>query len=450
MSRFQAVSIVIVLVYVITTGLLAQDQECLTDTFDRLAQIKNTCSETMRNQVCYGNIEVSAVPQPNVLDFQFGQPGDLSDVAALKSLSLSTQAVSEEAWGIVLMELLANISADEPEDVRVVLFGNVELENAALERVGIDATVNTTAHVNIRRQPATSFGAVGTLAPNTVARAIGRLADASWVRVVNPDTNVSGWVSTHLLDLEGDVESLMVEEATAPYFGPMQAFYLTSGTSACNNVPLDGLFIQTPEGVGRVSMWVNEVTIDFLSNVGGSTSVIKQPDETEMVIQLLEGAAVISDGETGEIVVPAGTEVHVPLNPDGTLAGSPEMPVPYDDTGLTQLALAAGYRKVEAAPPATVEAIASANLINASNSQEVTKCTPDTCGVDEEGDQESEGYIFNPIAPIQSTCSGDSCEPPPHPSTQISASLSEMNEPCTDGRCDSAAPDFGYGIESDE
>ncbi len=417
----------------------AQEHDCPVDTFDTLAQVKDICVGTMRNQACYGNIQVSAIPQPNVLDFQFDQPGDMSDVVALKSLVLSPQTVHDESWGIVLMELLTNMETDEPEDVRIVLFGDVTLENATFDRVELDAVVSTSAYVNIRRQPSTNFGVVGTLAPTAVARAIGRLADSSWVRITNPEDNVTGWVSASLLELDGDIEDLIVEESTAPYFGPMQAFYFTSGASTCNNVPLDGLFIQTPEGIGRVSMWVNEVTIDFLSNAGGSTSIIKQPEETEMVIQLLEGAAIVHDNETGEIVIPAGAEVHVPLNPDGTLAGRPEMPVPYDDTGLTQLALAAGYRKVEVAPPTTRDAITTANLITEHNNQEVTKCTPETCPIDEQGPAGA-SHVTGPIVPTQNTCPGRSCNQGPG---QVNNPSPPNRGPCARGGCNPSSVNTG-------
>ena len=389
---------IVAIVLSISTVLLAQDDVCSVDFTDLLDTVSEVCVSTGRNQICYGNTQVNAIPQPNVIDFAFAMPGDISDVAKVKSMSLSALDESSGIWGVAVMKLLANLSAEQLEDVSIVLFGDVEIEDAVVDRTELEATVNTSVYINMRRRPSTNVGPVGALAPRSGVIANGRLADSSWIRVTEPVNNISGWVSADLLRIDGDVESLLVEEPEAPFFGPMQAFYFNGGSTSCGRVPLDGMLIQTPEGVGRVSLWVNEITIDFLSTSGGSTALITQPQENDMVIQVLEGSAIVGDANVGTVLAPAGSEVHIPLNPDGTPSGPPSTPISYD---VGDIPIIGVDRPIEIAPPADPEVIIENNPGMGCEGED---CPPT--------DGECSGNSCNAPGRNPNDCRGNSCDAP--------------------------------------
>lgn len=92
------------------------------------------CEDTGRNQVCYGNVDLTATPQETVQNFSFEQVGDITDVTDLASLRLSPMDEEAGEWGIALMRLQANIPDTLPgQNVTFVLFGNVQLVNQVSE-----------------------------------------------------------------------------------------------------------------------------------------------------------------------------------------------------------------------------------------------------------------------------------------------------------------------------
>ena len=153
------------------------------------------------------------------------------------------------------MNLLANLSQKSPEDVILLLFGDVQVDSSTIDRESIDLVVNPDYAARIRNTPALNSLVIDVAEPNEVVHAVGRLEDNSWIRIQEDQYGRVGWVSTQLLQIDDiDISSLPVDDADSPYFGSMQAIYFQNGTSpSCNNVISDGLIIQTPEGVGRLS-----------------------------------------------------------------------------------------------------------------------------------------------------------------------------------------------------
>jgi hypothetical protein len=90
---------------------------------------------------------------------------------------------------------------------------------------------------------------------------------------------------------------------------PMQAFYLHTGVgdAACDEAPESGLLVQTPEGVGEVSLTINEVKVQM-----GSTVFFQADPDTkgDMTVNTLEGAAYLNIGQQTQPVV-AGTRLRV-------------------------------------------------------------------------------------------------------------------------------------------
>ena len=116
----------------------------------------------------------------------------------------------------------------------------------------------------------------------------GRNADGSWLRIQTPDSGAIGWVFANLLTKDGDVSSLSVVDAsqTDVPFTPMQAFYFSTGVTQtnCEQAPQDGILIQTPEGVGQISLRANDVDIQL-----GSTAFLQAQPNANMTVSVVEG-----------------------------------------------------------------------------------------------------------------------------------------------------------------
>src|SRR5262245_24701849 len=111
---------------------LAQSGECPELVQQALETAQTECSSTGRNQVCYGHTALEAEGQPDAANFEFENLGDITDVAAVQRLQLAGLDVESGVWGVVLMQIQANIPDTLPgQNVTILLFGDAEIRNAA-------------------------------------------------------------------------------------------------------------------------------------------------------------------------------------------------------------------------------------------------------------------------------------------------------------------------------
>lgn len=109
---------------------IAAAADCPTLVKTALATIDGACANTGRNQACYGNITLSADPQPGIEDFQFRQKGDRVNLLDVKSLRLSAMDALADTWGVALLKVQANLPDTLPgQNVTFLLFGDVSLDN---------------------------------------------------------------------------------------------------------------------------------------------------------------------------------------------------------------------------------------------------------------------------------------------------------------------------------
>lgn len=110
-------------------------QETCPDVIQKaLSTLHTNCFLTERNQACYGNIALKAVPQSGVTQFKFDTIGDIADVADIRSLDLAPLDEAVQQWGLVMMRLQANIPDTLPgQNVTFLLFGDVSIENLSGE-----------------------------------------------------------------------------------------------------------------------------------------------------------------------------------------------------------------------------------------------------------------------------------------------------------------------------
>ena len=306
--------------------------DCPTLVEAALTSTDTFCLDTGRNQACFGNINLSAEAQPDAGDFKFVEVGDIVDVAAIRSLRLSALDTSAGAWGVVLMRVQANLPDSTPgQNVTFMLFGDTEIRNVATSvaeqnLVTLDAQISSSGNANVRVGPNSTMTVRTAIANGTNVVANGISPDNQWIRIVIPNSESSqfGWISKQLLRTSGDFNILKVVESSEPQFGPMQAFYLSTGIGepACNEMPENGLLIQTPKGLGEINLLVNEVEISM-----GSTVFLSAPrnesvgnnvpiNVDSMQVKTIEGAAIARINDATAVAL-----------------GGSQFEVMYDDVG---------------------------------------------------------------------------------------------------------------------
>lgn len=325
---------ILFLIISITITSIAQ-VDCPTLVEFALKSTDEFCPDTGRNQACFGHVNLSVEAQPDADNFEFVNVGDIVNVAEISSLRLSTLDTSAGAWGVVLMRLQANLPDSTPgQNVTFMLFGDTEIRNNAKSvaeqtLTTVEAQISSSLNANVRVGPTSSMATLASISNGTQVIVNGISPDDEWLRIVIPDseTDQLGWISKQLVTTSGDLSTLNIVTPGQPQFGPMQAFYLSTGIGApaCNEMPDNGLLVQTPKGVGEINLLVNEVEISMGSTVFLSAPRDEDDDEGEFVnarsmqIKTIEGAAISR------------------VNGDTRVAlGGSQFEVMYDDQGEIQ------------------------------------------------------------------------------------------------------------------
>jgi hypothetical protein len=358
MKRFRLTLLPVVVL--LGAGLAAaQANECPAVVQTALQKAQEVCSGVGRNQACYGHVALQAEPASDASRFQFSQAGDKTDLTSIKSLKLSPFDDVSKQWGIAMMRLQADIPNSKlNQNVTLLLFGDVALTNqTSAPAVTIDGQMIIDA--NLRAAPDVSAPVAASVVRGEVVTVDGRLSDNSWLRVRSPKGEAAvGWVRADLIQPLQDVSAVEVMNPTddRPRYQPMQAFTLNTagGQAGCNGVPQNGLLVQTPEGVGKITLWINEVKVRI-----GSTVYFQAVPGQAMEINTLEGDVLVTaNGQTAEAM--AGTKVTVPMSADLSPAAPPSQPEPYDDTQLAVLPTQTLERPVKPHPPLSPDEIKKA------------------------------------------------------------------------------------------
>lgn len=308
-----------------------QAEDCPAIVQNALNSANANCANTGRNQVCYGNANIAAQMRPGCGNFNFSRPGDLASIQAVESLTLTGMDTATNQWGVALMRVQAALPNSLPgENVTVLLFGNVLLQNAVEPlTIGAQATIHTTEgdRLNMRSTPSTSGSLVSQIADGTqvVIQDGPRTADGyTWWRIRTPSQN-EGWV-IESCDDDGVRLPTLLPPGNNNLYAPMQAFYFGSGIgdAQCYEAPESGILIQTPQGRGTITLRANEVEIGL-----ASTAYLQAQAGGEMTINVLEGEArVVAFGVTQ--IVPAGQRTRIPLTINLQASGAPSVPEAYN------------------------------------------------------------------------------------------------------------------------
>jgi hypothetical protein len=143
-------------------------------------------------------------------------------------------------------------------------------------------------------------------------------------------------------------------------YAPMQAFYFASGVGAagCEEAPQDGILIQTPKGVGTVTLLINEVSVEL-----GSTAYVRAQPGGQMTFDLLEGLSIVHVGDDSVHVLP-GTRATIPLDAEGHAAGAPELTtIPEDGFNGLERIVTLLPEEVEIPTPLTAAELEAATQV---------------------------------------------------------------------------------------
>jgi len=317
------------------------DSTCPAIAVQALTLASEKCNQIGRNQICYGNVLLSA--EGRTPAFSLVNVGDRADVSNLATLTLSPMDESAQTWGVALLSLQANLPGTLPgQNVSVLLLGDVQIENAvpAVSQI----TVTTTANARIRKTPfsSTDVNVLTAISSGTALQALAQDESGTWLRVdisgYDAFGETQGWVSTQVLSGTAQASQLPKVSADAyetnvPILTPLQAFTLKTGIgdASCADVPESGILIQTPQGSANLELYVNQVRISL-----SSTAYISAGDGV-MRVTLAEGNGVITTTD-GSQIIPAGTFSEIPLTPEGTApAGAPSAPQPANQALLDAL-----------------------------------------------------------------------------------------------------------------
>lgn len=268
----------------------------------------NFCLELGRNEACYGYHTVSAVLSNP--DAAFAERGDIVDVTELATVITRPIDPTTGEWGIVMMNLDADLPDTSGDTVRLLLFGGVEITpnspDALVENRPVVQVTNTNDNnLNMRSGPGQEYPVVDILDIGDSLPFYGRNTAADWLR------SSRGWVYVPLASVAGDVSTLQVIHSTEDaYVAPMQSFALQMDEAAnCAAAP-SGLLVQTPSGQ-TANLMVNNVEIRI-----GSTAYIRtRKNNTELVVSNVQGDVHVISGNFDQ-PIPEGAQVGIVFTAD--------------------------------------------------------------------------------------------------------------------------------------
>jgi hypothetical protein len=342
---------------------LLQAQICPEIVRTAVALTETVCSETSRDQACYGHnlVQINAQFGSDSDLPQFTAPGDRVPLSDIQSIELSAMDAEQGLWGVSLMRLRAAAGQESVRgNITLLAFGDVFIQNAAEDTPTLELSLTNSTDLPIHVLPTADSSVLNTLSESESILATGRLDDDSWVRV-QLDSGVTGWLARESLPPRVSLETLDIVEADSRYYEPMQAIFFRSNDSGrtCADIPDSGLLIQTAEGVGQVRMTINGVDIDI-----GSTAYVQAQPNQGMTVSLLEGhASLTAHGMTQELV--PGTHASVALDENLNPLTVPGLAVANDPETIDDLPLELLDRPVD--PEAEIAALQAQSDANNGN-----------------------------------------------------------------------------------
>lgn len=295
------------------------DAACNTLVLQAVREIGRDCAELGRNEACYGNTLVTATLSDP--DLTFAESGDIVAVTNLAQLSTAAADPATNEWGIALLDLVADLPESGSDNLRLVVFGGVDVEPALPAADGFADTCtltnNGTQNINLRVGPDTAFAAVDSLRVGQAVTGYGISTDGEWVRTSD------GWLLASLTDNDcAGADLVTIDAASDGYRAPMQNFSLTIDSSGSCAAAPDGLLLQAPTGT-TANIMINNVEL----RIGSTAFITIDNADSEMIIASFDGNVVATaNGNSRRLRV--GEETTVALS-NNTASGNPTFPRPF-------------------------------------------------------------------------------------------------------------------------
>ncbi|MDQ7026522.1 MAG: SH3 domain-containing protein [Anaerolineae bacterium] len=294
MRRFWIVAIVL-----LWSAVAVIAQECPTLEQAAVGETRAWCAGIASGEVCYGNSIVSAELASFAPDnMSFSAP---SDTLALTDVTSLSTAIGDSLYGVALMQTIGYpVDSWQPQEITLVLLGDVILNNTAQE--GVTVATNTTTitaaeGANVRTGTTTEFRVLTALFQGDIVKITGRLDDGSWLRVQLPDGR-TGWIIATAVD--DNLSQLPVVDVDSPQpellYAPYTSFSLQTATvdNRCGQAWESGILLQSPQDT-PVRLLVNN---RFLLISG--TIFLQAPLDTAFDIFVIDGFAVLDDIQVEE------------------------------------------------------------------------------------------------------------------------------------------------------
>ena len=110
----------------LSVTMVAQMTSCTDTVLNAIEQADNICQDIARNQICYGNQNVTAEPLLDVTDLVSRIPVILSGWNVLRRLHVAQWQEGTNIWGITLLKVQANLPNSIPGmNATILVFGDV-------------------------------------------------------------------------------------------------------------------------------------------------------------------------------------------------------------------------------------------------------------------------------------------------------------------------------------
>lgn len=296
------------------TGFAQTSSTVCTNIVNRtLTDMAVNCANRTTGTACYATDEVNSNLNPALDPQVFDEPGERVDLIDIIHVRPQALSLTDETWGITLLNMQASLPAEFAQDVVVVGLGGAEIENGVMLEdtfVATGAPISATTSVASElRAPTMNPAAAEVIeqVPNgSIVNADTISSDGQWVRVIFGSE--AGWLPISAFGTAG-ISGLPVLDG----FTSMQSFYLRTGIDGkpCVNAP-SFAFVQGPRDT-TIDLVINGVNIRLQSTILVRTINPGEPLGLQMEIIALYGLVVINPDTAAEIVIPAGYSLIVNL-----------------------------------------------------------------------------------------------------------------------------------------
>lgn len=296
------------------------------------------CGALERNAACYGNNRVDATFWEARADLLFGSPADRVPLVDLASIATAPLDVTADLWGIATIHAQVDLPDTLPgQAVTFMLMGDATVENrvlpaeAAVQTVTVPATTNSPA--NLRSRPSTQANVPLSVAAGTPLALLGMTEDGAWLQVWDESLGKL-WIFAELVTVDAPVQldGLPLIQADAVHYGPMQAFYFTTGLGApdCQEAP-NALVVQNPT-LADITLNINELDVTIGSTVVFTMTTLSH-EQRALVMVLVEGHLQTTVNGIPVRLTAAGDVLALTVSTDG-LVGDATTIIALDDPAV--------------------------------------------------------------------------------------------------------------------